>query len=365
MKQTIVFNSVLNNLSIGQTSYNMLRALFNRDDVDVKFFPIQGAQIDLSNFPKDEDFERKLNESLNSRFDITADTPTLKLWHTNGAESRTTRNQHLFTFHETDAVTPTEKSILNLQDSVFSSSSETIKNFSKAGVTAKLASIPLGFDPDLKRNGRDYKFGSVIHWGLMGKIEKRKNTAQIIRSWLKLYGNNPVHQLSCAIVNQFIKPEQFKEIVHRITEGKMYHNINFLPYLNNAAVNDYLNAIDIELSGLSGGEGWNIPAFNATCMGKWVPTTNVTAHKDWATSENSLLIEPDGMQPCYDGQFFHEGAPFNQGNIYYFAPEKLEAAMKEIELRAKTLNTAGVETGKRLTYDNTVNLILKNVRGES
>ena len=361
MKKKIIFNSVINPLSIGQTGYNMLRALFDRSDIDVKFHPLLGSQVDLSNFPRDDAFAAKLQASLDTRFDISFDTPAIKLWHISGAENKITNNQHLFTFHETDAVTDIEKSIMNLQNSVFTSSSESIRNFARAGVTAKLASIPLGLDPDIKRNSKDYKMGGVTHWGLMGKIEKRKNTAQIIKSWIKLYGNNPKHQLSCAIVNQFMKQEQFQQIIGQIFEGKTYSNVNFLPYLKNDAVIDYLNAIDIELSGLSNGEGWNIPAFNACALGKWVPTTNITAHRDWANAENSLLIEPDGMQPCYDGQFFHQGSPFNQGNIYYFSPETIEKAMVDIAERAKWINHKGIEMGNRLTYANTVDLILKEV----
>lgn len=359
MKEKIIFNAPLNRLSIGQTSRGFLKALFKRNDVEVAFHPL--AEIDLANFPHNEDFNKKLQEAIDGRFNICAEDHTLKLWHINGGENRVTRKQHLFTFHETNAVTTIERNILNLQDSVMTSSSESIKNFSRAGVTAKLVSIPLGFDEDIKKNNKDYRFGKVIHWGLMGKIEKRKNTVQILQSWAKLYGGNSNHQLSCAIANQFMKPEQFQELIGRIFNGKVPSNINFLPYLNNVQVIDYLNSIDIELSGLSNAEGWNIPAFNATCLGKWVPVTNVTAHRDWAIKENSLLIEPDGMQECYDGQFFHKGSPFNQGHIYYFSPETIEKAMKEIEVRAKTPNPAGEETGHRLTYDNTIDLILKTI----
>ena len=61
-----------------------------------------------------------------------------------------------------------------------------------------------------------------------------------------------------------------KSVISNALRGKHYKNINFLPHLEkNAEVNELLNAIDIDLTGLSGGEGWNLPAFNATCLGKW------------------------------------------------------------------------------------------------
>jgi hypothetical protein len=32
---------------------------------------------------------------------------------------------------------------------------------------------------------------------------------------------------------------------------------------NYLEMNEFLNAIDVDLTGMSGGEGWNLPAFNA------------------------------------------------------------------------------------------------------
>ena len=42
-------------------------------------------------------------------------------------------------------------------------------------------------------------------------------------------------------------------------------------------VNILINNIDIDLSGLSNGEGWNLPAFNATALGKWSIVSNCRA----------------------------------------------------------------------------------------
>ena len=76
------------------------------------------------------------------------------------------------------------------------------------------------------------------------------------------------------------------QIIAQALEGKTYGNINFLPRLGtNSEVNEMLNSIDIDLSGLSGAEGWNLPAFNSTCLGKWSMVLNCTSHKDWANDK--------------------------------------------------------------------------------
>jgi len=140
-------------------------------------------------------------------------------------------------------------------------------------------------------------------------------------------------------------------------------NINFLPFLEkNAEVNDFLNAIDIDLTGLSGAEGWNLPAFNATCLGKWSVVLNETSHKDWANEENSLLVSSSGTKPIYDNVFFKEGSQFNQGEIYTWDEEEAIAAMEAAVEKSKTINTKGIDLGLNMTYTKTVEGILNHIK---
>ena len=200
----------------------------------------------------------------------------------------------------------------------------------------------------------------------MGKFEKRKHTADILRIWAHTYGNNPNYQLSCCIHNPFLKPEELEGSIHHALEGKRYSNINFLPFLRtNSEVNEFINSLDIDLSGLSGAEGWNLPSFNATCLGKWSIVLNATSHKDWATPTNSLLLEPAGNMPAVDGKFFHNGGDFNQGDIYTFSPEELVAKMKEAESLCKTPNKEGLALQDKFSYSNMLDKILSRISSDS
>lgn len=145
----------------------------------------------------------------------------------------------------------------------------------------------------------------------------------------------------------------------------MAWNINFLPFVStNSEVNDVLNSIDIDISGLSGAEGWGLPSFNATCLGKWSVVLDATSHKDWANKDNSILIQPSGKIPCYDGTFFKQGSDFNQGSIYDFNDEEAIAAMeKAVSLvQNKTINTEGIKLGQKFTYENTVSQIVSIIK---
>ena len=193
----------------------------------------------------------------------------------------------------------------------------------------------------------------------MGKFENRKHTQKIIKAWLKKYGNNNKYLLTCCINNPFFKPEQMQGLINDTLAGQHYNNINFLPALGkNSEVNEFLNSIDIDLTGLSGGEGWNLPAFNATCLGKWSIVLNCTSHKDWATKDNSILVEPSGLMPCADGVFFSEGQPFNQGKFYTWTEEEAIEAMEKAEKKVGQINAEGVKLGDKMTYSKTVDSIL-------
>lgn len=355
----LIVEAPINSLSFGNVSVNMLRELF-KSGVEVGLFPV--GKPDLSAFALDPQFASWLQESVDKRLDFLADkVPTFKLWHFNGGENRKSPKQHLYTFYECSEPTKHEVSVCKSQDVTFLSSRYSRDLFQNAGCD-NVQFIPLGFDEDFKKTNKKYLEG-VVHFGLMGKFEKRKHTAAIIKAWLKKFGNDNRYQLSCCVTNPFFNPQQMQAQIASVLEGKRYSNINFLPYLKtNAEVNEFLNAIDIDLTGLSGGEGWNLPAFNATCLGKWSVVLNATSHSDWANSENSILINPNGRMSVADGVFFAEGQEFNQGVFFTWKEEDAIDAMELAVKKSSTVNSAGLGLGKVMTYKTTVSSILESFK---
>jgi len=353
----LLVNAPINALSFGNVSVNILRELFKKN-IDLIFFPI-GDKAEMDAYDKIEpDFVKYLQAATNDRYSkISKDIPSLKLWHIFGSETRYSKNQSLFTFHEVSEVTNIEKNLLSLQDRIFVSSNYTKNIFNLNGLD-NVTHVPLGFDNDFQITNKTY-LQDKIHFGILGKFENRKNTARIIKSWLKLFGNKPEYQLSCAITNPFLDKARFQNELLKVLEGKQYNNLNFVPYMQtNSEINDYLNSIDIDLGGLSGAEGWNLPSFNATALGKWSVVINATAHKDWATSSNSILIEPSSLKECYDGVFFNKGQAFNQGQFFDITDQEMENAILKSVSYAKKPNIEGLKLQKQFTYEKTVETIL-------
>jgi hypothetical protein len=352
-----IFEAPINSLSFGNVAVNLLREMWKAGH-NVGLFPI-GNSVDVSAHSLEPEFARWLEDALKNRMHyLKKDMPSIKLWHLNGSDNRKTKSQYLVTFYECSEPTLDEETLVKLQDKTFFSSTYSLDKFNHCG-NAEL--FTLGFDPTFGQTGKTY-LPNRIHFGLMGKFEYRKHTAKIIKTWLKKYGNNPNYLLSCCITNPFFKPEQMQQIIAQTLEGKQYSNINFIPYLKtNAEVNDFLNAIDIDLTGLSGAEGWNLPAFNATCLGKWSVVLDATSHKDWANTENSVLVQPKGTIPASDGVFFTPGSQFNQGVFFDWNEEDVIAAMETAESKAKILNENGISLGREMTYQKTLNQIISKL----
>ncbi len=353
----LLLQTPLNSLSFGNVSINILKELYKKD-VEVGLFPT--GNIDIRAFDLKKDFIDWIQKSINQRLDFLAEnTPSFKLWHLSGGEDRKSSKQHLFTFYECSSPTKHELAVCKSQDKTFFSSTYSANQFSKLGCN-NVSYLPIGFDDYFHVTNKKYLDG-VIHFGLMGKFEKRKHTGAIIQAWAKKFGNDNRYQLTCCVTNPFFKPEQMQAIIKNVLNGQRYANINFLPYLTtNSEVNELLNAIDIDLTGLSGGEGWNLPAFNATCLGKWSVVLNATSHKDWANETNSILIEPNGTMPVVDGAFFREGDEFNNGHFFTWSESDAIEAMVKACGKVGSKNVNGLELGKTMTYSKTVDQIIES-----
>lgn len=361
MIQRLVVTAPVSALSLGQVSYNILRELYRRK-VQIAFFPI--GNVDLSPFKPDPQFAQWLQHSANTRYTkLDRKLPSFRLWHLSGAESKLTDRQWTYSFHECDGTTLEEQAVVAQQEEVFFSSNWTVDTFRTYGAQ-NVSYIPLGFDEDFTPATSRLVSNDITHWILGGtKWEGRKNTELIIKTWVKRYGGNAKHQLTLAVTNPFFNEQQMNSLYASAFEGKPKpFNVNLLPLMKtNAEMNALYNSADVCLAGLSSSEAFNIPSFTTTALGKWSLVLNATAHKDWATATNSILVEPTGMRPVYDGAFFQQGAQWNQGNIFSVSAEAINAAFDIAEKRAKTPNPEGEKLRETFTWAKTVETILSKI----
>jgi len=354
----LAFNVPINTVSFGNVSIALLREMFKRN-MSPNVFPI-GNNADLSAQKNDDQFNQWLSACINksqrhhNRFDTA-----IKLWHINGSlESFSSKDSRLITFHETDSLTATEINILRNLDKIYVTSKFTKSVFELAGLNAHY--LPLGFDSHNFYNlEKRPKIEGVTQWGLTGKFEVRKSHPKVLNLWAKKYGNRKEHRLNVAVFNPFLKPEYLNQLIAQSLEGKQYWNINFYPYMpTNAEYNSFLQANDIHFA-LSGGEGFDLPAFHATALGAHTIALNAHVYKDYLSNENAVMVEPSHRRPAADGLFFHQNSPFNDGNFFDFEENSFYSACYEAEQRvSKGINTKGLELQNQ-TYAQTLDILLK------
>lgn len=350
-------NLPINSVSFGQCSIAILRELFKKN-LNPCIFPI--GQPDGSSQEISKEFGDWINQCINKAIcDHKRKNPILKLWHLNGSLESFSERQTLMTFYELDNPTQHELNIVRNNEKVIVTSNYTKQIFEENGLS-NIYYVPLGFDSyNFNKKDKKYFKDDRIVFNVLGKFEKRKQHEKVIKSWIKKYGNNPDYFLQCAIYNPFLSQQENEEIVKRLFDNKNYFNIQFLGFMpQNALYNDFLNSASIVID--MGTEGWSLPSFHSVAMGKHGVLLNCAGIKEWATEENSSLINPNGKIPCYDGKFFVYGQPFNQGNIFDFDEEEFldgcEKAIKKV--KTNPINEKGLELQKEFTFSKTLEKIL-------
>jgi hypothetical protein len=365
MTQPFALNVPLGSVSFGQTSVAILRELFKRG-LSPSVFPI--GPVDLSTQKADPDFNAKLQQAINSAQQRHSRQHTsFRLWHIPGSlETVSARDSRLITFQETGQLTSMEINILRQQQKVYVTNRYAQTFFKLYGVEAEY--LPLGFDAhNFGVLAQRPRIEGVTSWLLTSKLESRKWTLRQLALWCKRYGRDKNHRLNLSIHNPFLRPEDQQAMIHQALKGKtigpngFYWNVNPLGFApTNADYNAVLQSSEIVLC-CSGSEGFGLPEFHATALGAWPVALKAHAYLDYFTDENACWVQPNGMEPIYDGIFFHQGQPVNQGNRFTFADEDFYAACAAAEERAKTgLNVKGLELQKQ-TYAQTVDILLKDL----
>ena len=91
--------------------------------------------------------------------------------------------------------------------------------------------------------------------------------------------------------------------------------------------------------------------------GKPVIATNYSAHTEFCTEDNAMLIEIEDVEDAYDGKWFSGQGRWAE--FGYDQEERLIDCMR-VCYRDRILgNPAGLKTAKKFTWENTVDKLLE------
>ena len=326
-------------------------------------FKASDHQIDYSAYDFEPEFISRINYLHHKPLPKhNRNIPIIRLWHINDPCRTYSDKQVLLTFHETDELTEAEVNIAK-HSKLCVSSKFSQDVFKKYGLEADV--VKLGFDSKhFKKLDKVYFDDDRITFNLCGKFEKRKHHAKIVKTWIKKFGRNKKYSLQCALHNMFYQdPNELKLIYSDLLDNRQVFNVSFLNFKpKNSVYNDYLNSGDI-IIGMSGGEGWGLPEFQSVAIGKHAVILNATSYKEWANSNNSILVNPSDKIEVYDGKFFSKGAPFNQGCIFDFNEDEFiygcEQAIARVE-KDRT-NHEGLKLQEEFKYSDLAKQLLSMI----
>lgn len=355
--------SPVNSLGYGIAATQTMLAL-DKAGVKVSYFPVTS----LNDVQPPLGTKEKIKEFYQNGFMPDFDAPTLRIWHQFDMSMRVGRGPfYAFPFFELEQFTDREKWHLSNCENIIVTcdwAADVIKR--EVGNNSKIHKVPLGVDLDIFKPASK-TIPSKTVFLTVGKWEVRKGHDVLCRAFNKAFNSSYNVELWLLCNNPFLNDQQTNDWQNLFRSGPMGNKIRFLPRQESSYdVCRIMNQADCGVF-LSRGEGWNLELLEMMACGKQVIATNATAHKEYCTSQNSLLVETHGTELAYDGVFFH-----NQGHWQKITDESIDQIVEYMQMvhRSKCdglnlFNEAGVETARTFSWDNAARKLIGCLYGNA
>jgi glycosyltransferase involved in cell wall biosynthesis len=216
--------------------------------------------------------------------------------------------------------------------------------------------VPLGVDAELFPPAPARQGDKTIFFNC-GKWEIRKGHDIIIQAFKKVVEEYDNVELWMMCSNPFNSQEEN----NRWHQLYNHPKVKLIPRAETQAeVYNIMSQVDCGVFP-SRGEGWNLELLEMMAAGKHVITTNYSAHTEFCNKDNAGLIPIEDVEPAFDGKWF-----FGQGNWAKITEKEIDNLANKMSsfhsrrpTRSDYLNTAGIETARKFSWQNTAREIIK------
>jgi glycosyltransferase involved in cell wall biosynthesis len=357
------FNAPLNlSTSYGGLSLNIFSQL---ESLGVKcvLWPIGGLECQ-------QELRNSVQNALNRQLEYSKNDPTLRIYHQFSLAERPAGNPTFgFPIFELRQFTPQEKVHLNSVDHLLVASAWGKEVIGDNGINVPVTVVPLGVDRTIFHEG--------VPTSRLGEIVNNTTIFLNIAKWEVRKG----HDILPEVFRMAFSPtDNVKLVMHPHNPFIGDENKRWQDYYKSilgdqviftpgrfGSTQDMARLIADSDCGLypSRAEGWGLPELETLSMGKWLIGTNYAGHTEFLNNENSLLTTPEGYEPAHDKPWF-----YGQGEWAKLSQDNLDELVNYMRLVHKMkqdgqlkLNTHGVETAKRLSWQNTANIIREALVG--
>lgn len=349
----------INYLGYGVVGYNVFKTLLQRGH-NVALFPIGEPK-----FTGDPRLGEEIKTAISRARFYNPSAPSIRIWHQHELDMFPGRGMRIgWPIFELNKFDDKEKHQMEAVDKLFVCSQwakdilvkENIKHPDNIHV------VPLGvnqehffFDP-MEKQRRPYWTKNTTIFINVGKWEVRKGHNELLEAFNKAFKPGDDVELWMINRNDFIRNEGNDEWKRKYANSPMGAHIKFFPRLDTQAhLRQLFHHVDCGVFP-SHAEGWNLEIPELMACGSFIIATNYSGHTEFVNNDNSLLVEPNGMELAKDGIWFH-----GQGEWCSFSVDELANKMKEFDAIKKfgkaEVNVAGIETALKLTWHNTIETV--------
>lgn len=346
--------SPINSLGYGVTSLNILKALS-------KYTPVALFPIGHPDVHNQDDFNICQSAINNAKlFDDNA--PCIRIWHQNQMDQFVGHGEKVgFPIFELDQFSHVEHHHLSRLDRIFVAShwakEVLISNKVPDNKGIPINVIPLGVDTDTflpVAPNPDANRPTVFF--TCGKWEVRKGHDILIQAFSEAFSEQDNVELWMMCDNPFNSEEENQRWLDLYNHPKV-RLINRVQ--THQEVYNIMSHVDCGIF-LSRAEGWNLEALEMLACGKHIIITGYSAHNEFCDDHNAMIVEIDETEIAYDNKwFFGQGSWAKIGDnqikeaAYYMAKFHEQRITDQVEI-----NTAGIETAKKFTWDNSAKEIM-------
>jgi glycosyltransferase involved in cell wall biosynthesis len=347
----ININCPINGTGYGITSLNITKEIVNKG-INVSLFPI-GQNIEV-NSEQDKEVIKLLTQNSNS-FEYNA--PCLKIWHQYDlAQKIGNGHYYVFPFFEIDKLTDREKHQLNYADFIFVASDWAKKILLQNNITKNIFVAPLGVDhsifnipPKIKIKDETYRFFHI------GKWEHRKSHDFLINAFNLAFNETDNVELWMLPYNPFLNEQENNYWFNMVSQSKLKDKIKIFGRLNTQyELAAFIFQCDCGVF-LSRAEGWNNEIVESMAMNKPIIATNYSAHTQYLTDKNSLMVEVEDIEPARDGKWFN-----GFGNWAKLGQKQLDQTieyMRNVYNNKVDSNPEGLKTASFFSWSRTADII--------
>jgi glycosyltransferase involved in cell wall biosynthesis len=360
---SINLTAPVNKLGYGIVGLNIALAMERRGD-DPALWPLGGIEAD-------EVHHAALRRMMSRQAHYDPLAPSLRVWHQFDLAQHVGKGLHAaYPFFELDRFKPAEKHHLKAQDVVFATSewAAEILSLSADLPSERVLVVNPGVDHAVFRPLETAKpaglAGNTVFLSI-GKWETRKGHDVLYRAFRKAFGPTDNVRLVMHCHNPCLGEHSapYNQSWERLYRANLGEQVVFTAgrLQTHEDVAHLMSQVDCGVFP-SRGEGWNLEAAEMLAMAKSVILTDYSAHRDFATKDNSLLIQVTELEDAHDGIWFKANDPSWEGNPGLWAAlgdcqidqmvEHLRSIHKKKQAGDLRPNDEGHRSMQAFTWDN-------------